>query len=577
MTAIDIVQWLGETSLAVSLLILLVLAIRKPFTNAFGARAAYALWLAPAVRLFMPELKVLAAPNTLIEPMALSVPVAPTPAMFDAALSPTLTAGTVAAPFDFASLAAATALVIWATVAFAWFNVKLESQARFMNAKMAGSKPMPESVAVRARALSKQFGLKRTPRIRISDDETGPCVVGLFRPVVFLPAAFETEYSERERHLALAHEIAHIARGDMAMTLAAIALQSAQWPNPLAHFAFNKFRTDQEAACDAYVLARCANGQNTAGEYAGAIMKSVRAGSSAPAFGLSLAHPVKERLMLLKNQKNSPARLLVGAVSVIAFTAASLGATASYGFTDANTDVRVAKHKKRSATTIHVDDDETMEIDGVKNPAKIEYEDEDGVRTVRIYNKKGKLISEDTYQPGEELPFDEVRVRTKDGDVRKFKIDRPHGEKRVSIVKLHGDGDADVDWNVEILADDIEHDYVFAGDSEGDFVKSFAFVTGEGPHIMQLGGMTSDCLRSEDEDGRMVLEWRSDDGDEAVEASPHEIICIGGDDAADPAARAEALRNAIDHMEENAKREAERREKLLVKLRAELKELESKN
>ena len=54
MTAIDLLRWLGETSLALSILILLVLIIRKPFAKLFGARAAYALWLAPAARLFGP-------------------------------------------------------------------------------------------------------------------------------------------------------------------------------------------------------------------------------------------------------------------------------------------------------------------------------------------------------------------------------------------------------------------------------------------------------------------------------------------------------------------------------------------
>jgi len=44
--------------MAVSLLIVLVLIIRRPFARMFGARAAYALWMLPFIRLVMPEVTI---------------------------------------------------------------------------------------------------------------------------------------------------------------------------------------------------------------------------------------------------------------------------------------------------------------------------------------------------------------------------------------------------------------------------------------------------------------------------------------------------------------------------------------
>lgn len=269
--------------------------------------------------------------------------------------------------------------------------------------------------------------------------------------------------------------------------------------------------------------------------------------------------------MLLKNQKKSPARLLAGAVSVIAFTAASLGATASYGFEDAKKEVHVRTHKEHSKITIHVDGDETMEIKGVKNPAKVEYELENGVRTVRVYNKKGKLISEDVYGPDEEMPFNEVITRTKDGEVHKIRLDRPHEPRMLGLMNMDGE-----ETHFTILSDE---------DGDVNVQKRFAFVSADGPHAMQLSGLDDNCLHSEGGDGPVVMEWHSEEegGDKQIKATTHEVICIGGDENADPATRAEALRKAINHMEERAKREAERREKVLAQLRAELKELEKKN
>jgi len=51
-------DWAIETGIAVSLLIVLVLIIRRPFARIFGARAAYALWLLPFIRLIMPEVTI---------------------------------------------------------------------------------------------------------------------------------------------------------------------------------------------------------------------------------------------------------------------------------------------------------------------------------------------------------------------------------------------------------------------------------------------------------------------------------------------------------------------------------------
>ncbi len=49
-------SWLVSNALIASLLIVVVLVIRRPVAQLFGAGAAYALWLAPAVRLILPPL-----------------------------------------------------------------------------------------------------------------------------------------------------------------------------------------------------------------------------------------------------------------------------------------------------------------------------------------------------------------------------------------------------------------------------------------------------------------------------------------------------------------------------------------
>ena len=51
-----LIQEATLTTFAVGLLVLLVLAIRKPFAKRYGAKAAYLLWALPLARFVMPPL-----------------------------------------------------------------------------------------------------------------------------------------------------------------------------------------------------------------------------------------------------------------------------------------------------------------------------------------------------------------------------------------------------------------------------------------------------------------------------------------------------------------------------------------
>lgn len=569
MTTIDLLRWLGETSLALSILIILILIIRKSFAKLFGARAAYALWIAPAARLFLPELKLLPAPDTTAPDLASFIDPTPVTAAYgwDSVVAPLpANADFLNHGFDWLSLAAGASLFLWAAVAIAWFCFALETQANYMRARLAASKPASPEIAAMAQTITRQLRLPRAPKIRINEsDDHGPCLIGLFRPAVFLPAGFETGYARAEQRLVLAHELAHVARGDMAATLAALALKAAQWPNPLAHLSFAAFRTDQEAACDAYVLARCGGVESS---YAEAILKSVRKDITTPHYALALAHPVKERIMLLKSRKKSPARVTAGVVAVAVFTAASLAATASYGFADEKKVTKTitvkadeAQEKKTTSTVIiTADDGESLNIGGVKNAGKIVVQEENGERMVKVYDKKGKLLTEDVYGPDDDMPYDKVTITDKKGEDKTISITgarTPH-----DVMLLAGD---DMDFDIMLPPD-----APLPPDAHG--VRK-VMVIGDDAHAFNM----ADCGDG-GPNAPKIFEWREQDVDgldDQEKTVTHEVICISDAAAgADPEARAEHLRNAIASLEESAKREAERREAMIARLKEQLKQAE---
>ena len=88
--------------------------------------------------------------------------------------------------------------------------------------------------------------------VRETDAVRAPFILGLFSPVVYLPAGLE---GETLRYV-LAHERFHIRRGDHAVKVLAFALLTLHWFNPLVWLAFALMCRDMEMRCDEAVLAR---------------------------------------------------------------------------------------------------------------------------------------------------------------------------------------------------------------------------------------------------------------------------------------------------------------------------------
>jgi beta-lactamase regulating signal transducer with metallopeptidase domain len=105
-----------------------------------------------------------------------------------------------------------------------------------------------------ATGLSQDFGLQRPVLLLQSDHPTLLVTWGLWKPKVILPAEARAWPEDRIR-IVLAHELAHIRRGDWFVQLAAELLRAVYWFNPLLWIACRQLRRDSEHACDDAVLA----------------------------------------------------------------------------------------------------------------------------------------------------------------------------------------------------------------------------------------------------------------------------------------------------------------------------------
>lgn len=120
-------------------------------------------------------------------------------------------------------------------------------------ALLRGAAPLddPALQALCARQ-AQAMGLRRCPPLRVSAAIASPQVVGLRRPVVLLPAGHALNRDEAA--LALAHELAHLRRGDLWLGWLPALAQWLLFFHPLLRWAMREYALEREAACDAQVL-----------------------------------------------------------------------------------------------------------------------------------------------------------------------------------------------------------------------------------------------------------------------------------------------------------------------------------
>lgn len=280
--------WLVEATLAATAAVCLVLALRRPLRQAFGARLAYLAWgLVPAALLAV------SLPRPRQGPAAAEWLPTLLPVLVDGG-RPATGAGV---PPDLALVA----VVAWAGGVAAMMALFAHRQHGFLRT-LGTLRPRGDGTVV-------------------ADACDGPVVVGLLRPRIVLPADFDARFPGLQGALVLAHERAHLRRGDVPAHLVAAGLRCLQWFNPLVHAAAARFRDDQELACDAAVVAAHPHLRRS---YAGAILNAQLVDPGLPVgCHWQSSQSLKERIAMLKRPPPAARRRRAGAVALSTLVACS--------------------------------------------------------------------------------------------------------------------------------------------------------------------------------------------------------------------------------------------------------------
>ncbi|WP_435691337.1 M56 family metallopeptidase [Rubritalea sp.] len=100
---------------------------------------------------------------------------------------------------------------------------------------------------------AKQSRLKSVPALRISTEAHSPIVTGVFRPTIILPQ-YALHWDNATLRMVYLHELGHIQRRDLWLSLAAQVNCVLYWWNPLVWMLKSNLRYQCEFAVDAAIL-----------------------------------------------------------------------------------------------------------------------------------------------------------------------------------------------------------------------------------------------------------------------------------------------------------------------------------
>ncbi len=303
-------SWLIDTLFATGVLIAAVLVLRRPVARLFGPGMAYALWALPLLRMVLPPLLLPAPEVPAVEVVELSADVA-LPAAFPAVEA-------VPGGPDWGMLA----LTLW-----------LAGVAVFALWRVWGY------LAMRRLLLTDAVPVGQAGPVRLIESAAtaAPVAFGVRDKVVALPLGFMNRRDQLGRDLAIAHELEHHAARDLAVNLAMQPLLALHWFNPLAWLGWRALRRDQEAACDARVMAGAGPELRAAyGRLIAAFAQSPRLALAAPMACPVLGEAsVVHRLRSLTMSDLSPRRRRAGrAMIAAALLALPLTASVTYAAAD---------------------------------------------------------------------------------------------------------------------------------------------------------------------------------------------------------------------------------------------------
>ncbi len=257
-----------------TLLILPLLAIKPITSKKFSARWQYFIWIAVMFFMLIPVYKIIPAKEVKVhynsQPNTHVIPIVPYESTLNQPSEPSQLPITSDKPNDFPDPSAipsknknAIVLNIPECVAYIWFfGVCIGLAVATVSYVSYLTKKKKRSVTVTGNPTFEQtkneLSIKRSIRIRITDNHCSPMLVGLFFPVIYIPRG---EISDENLRMMFLHELTHYKRKDLFFKWLSLFVNVLHWFNPFAYLLCANLSEACEMSCDMTVTQKMSDSE----------------------------------------------------------------------------------------------------------------------------------------------------------------------------------------------------------------------------------------------------------------------------------------------------------------------------
>ncbi len=244
----------------------------------------------------------------------------------------------------------------------------------FYNRKLKRNRKNADDVTLKTLNLCKEMlGIRRGVRVYLAD--ATPTLIGLFRPIVYIPEG----NSESEVRDTLLHELSHMKNLDILWSMFATLFLCLNWFNPIMWTAFFMFKRDIEVFCDERTLRYSDDKQN----YARLLLKTATARREKFVLGTTSLQSgkadVKRRIKYMaKFRKPAAATVVTAAILICVLSACCLTNPLSDKVSDKDI-IEVTLKNPANGCKIDFSIDQNLaesEIDHFDNMSYIKFESE---------------------------------------------------------------------------------------------------------------------------------------------------------------------------------------------------------
>ncbi|HLO41202.1 MAG TPA: M56 family metallopeptidase, partial [Phycisphaerales bacterium] len=193
------------------------------------------------------------------------------------------------------------------------------------------ARPAADSQRELVNEVARRMGIVRTPRTLLVDDAVSPMIWCGVRPKLILPSGLWRTLDDASRRAVVAHELAHLRRGDHRVCWVEGLIGALYWWHPVVWWARWRMRDAAEASCDAWVMEVMPQSRRA---YASALVTtksflSSQQHAAGPCLGImsGSAKRLARRITMVMTQKTAPRPSVMGACLATIVLAAGMFVT----------------------------------------------------------------------------------------------------------------------------------------------------------------------------------------------------------------------------------------------------------